>query len=170
MAVQPFSVAGTVQRGLPFIDGIQRTITQPFGERNPIYRKGVHEGLDVGTGGVEGFPLGCPFPAGGEIIWEGVDKSSGGFGNCVAIRGNRGGTVLLAHLKYRTPWWRTLWSRIPGTRKVSYGQFVGVSGNTGNSTGPHLHIQCSLGTDLRSLFERPVDPIGFFALHNRIGG
>jgi murein DD-endopeptidase MepM/ murein hydrolase activator NlpD len=149
---------------MPFMNMNWRRITQKFGVRNPIYKNGRHDGLDVSTGGVEGLRLGNPLTEGGEIIRAGVDGSSGGFGNFIAIRGLRGGVVLIAHLQHKTPWYRAMLYRLPGTGRIAYGQYIGSSGNTGYSTGPHVHIQCTLGSRFEDLFTAPVDPIVFFAI------
>jgi len=134
-------------------------ITTLFGELGSWWWGGRHQGLDVGV--PEGTPLVCPFREGGEIFRAGTDGSSGGLGNFVAIKGGFGGIVLYAHLKYRTPWWKALYTWLPGTRKVAFGQFVGASGNTGFSTGPHVHIQCTLGSEFGDLWGRAVDPIPY---------
>ena len=134
-------------------------ITTLFGEVGSWWWGGRHQGLDVGV--PEGTPLVCPFREGGEVIRAGVDGSSGGLGNFVAVRGLYGGIVLYAHLKYRTPWWRAALVRIPGTGRVQFGQYVGTSGNTGFSSGPHVHIQCTFGREFGDLWGKAVDPIPY---------
>ena len=64
--------------------------------------------------------------------WDGSIWGNQSYGNCVRIRHSNGYTTLYAHL-----------SKISvGTGPVSRGQLLGYSGNTGNSSGPHCHIEC----------------------------
>lgn len=65
--------------------------------------------------------------------WDGYSKwGNQSYGNCVRIRHTNGYTTLYAHLSQISV----------GTGSVSRGQLLGYSGNTGNSTGPHCHIEC----------------------------
>ena len=65
--------------------------------------------------------------------WDGYSKwGNQSYGNCVRIRHSNGYTTLYAHLSQISV----------GTGPVSRGQLLGLSGNTGNSTGPHCHIEC----------------------------
>jgi murein DD-endopeptidase MepM/ murein hydrolase activator NlpD len=45
--------------------------------------------------------------------------------------------------------------------QVEQGQYVGASGNTGNSTGPHLHLQVhdSSGKEINPVFIIPFSTI-----------
>ena len=54
------------------------------------------------------------------------------YGNCVVIAGDDGYWILYAHLKTRD---------VKLGQRVMAGQKIGVAGNTGNSTGRHLHIE-----------------------------
>lgn len=85
----------------------------------------------------------------------------GAFGNYLVIHCDNDIWVLMAHLKY-----------LPSVKvgeRVTEGQRVGVAGNTGNSTGRHLHIEVSdhptvsnnWWTDFRSASVRPSDYISF---------
>jgi murein DD-endopeptidase MepM/ murein hydrolase activator NlpD len=85
----------------------------------------LHAGIDVSA------PTGTTIVAalGGTVIQAG---SMGGYGNTVVIDHGGGLTTLYAHM-----------SRI-GARngqRVERGQLIGYVGNTGNSTGPHLHFE-----------------------------
>ena len=65
--------------------------------------------------------------------WDGYTKwGNQSYGNVVRIRHTNGYTTLYAHLSQISV----------GTGPVSRGQLLGLSGNTGNSTGPHCHIEC----------------------------
>ena len=109
----------------PFKNGFQ--LTQGFGENPSIYAqfglKG-HNGLDYGT------PIGIPIIASisGTVI-ESVKSGDAGYGKYVKIENDEYGS-LTAHL-----------SRVDveAGQAVTEGQQIGLSGNTGFSTGPHLH-------------------------------
>ena len=67
--------------------------------------------------------------------WDGYTRdpnSNQSYGNVVRIRHTNGYSTLYAHLSQISV----------GTGPVSRGQLLGLSGNTGNSTGPHCHIEC----------------------------
>lgn len=109
---------------LPF-NGTFR-LTQGFAENPDAYArfnmKG-HNGRDYG------LPVGTPVlaPHGGKVIEATFDAD--GYGIYVKIENEVGGSVL-AHLSRRD---------VNPFQVVYEGQQIGLSGNTGNSTGPHLH-------------------------------
>ena len=91
------------------------------------YGGAIHNGIDL----VSGF--GSPIFA----IGSGVVLASGnnaGFGNWVAIKHDAGGGMVsvYGHMISPTP------LRIGGA--VTTDSIVGYEGNTGNSTGAHLHL------------------------------
>ncbi|HEV7864936.1 MAG TPA: peptidoglycan DD-metalloendopeptidase family protein [Acidimicrobiia bacterium] len=85
----------------------------------------MHTGIDYAVG--TGFPIKAAGP--GIVVWAGP---RGGYGNAVIIDHRNGLATLYAHQ-----------SRVnvtPG-QKVTAGQVVGFVGQTGMSTGPHLHFE-----------------------------
>jgi murein DD-endopeptidase MepM/ murein hydrolase activator NlpD len=107
-------------------------VTQLYGPEHtepelvPVYRKGYHTGIDF-SGAPEGTDVRSPLA--GTVVHAGVN---GGYGQCVTIDGGDGVTAIFGHL-----------SRIdvePGDA-VAYGQPLGGIGNTGVSTGVHLHFE-----------------------------
>jgi murein DD-endopeptidase MepM/ murein hydrolase activator NlpD len=115
--------------------------TSNFGRRfHPLFHYWrLHTGMDIGAG--TGAPIVAA--ADGEVVRAGY---SGGSGNYTCIlhgrRGNDSVSTCYAHQ-----------SQIlvhPG-QQVRRGQLIGRVGNTGTSTGPHLHFEVRLNGD-------PVDP------------
>ena len=99
-------------------------ITQYYGEK---VTSSFHTGIDYGC------PVGTPIMASsdGLIRFSGFDKT--GYGNCVIIEHDATHSTLYAHLN-------TLRYMVTGIR-VKQGEVIGYSGNSGNSTGPHLHFE-----------------------------
>ena len=103
-----------------------RWITSLFGGRQSPGGIGStnHKGVDIGT------PMGTPILAAksGTVTWA---SWNGGYGNCVIISHGKGNSTLYGHLSgYNV--------KVGDT--VTQGQVIAYSGNTGNSTGPHLHF------------------------------
>ncbi|MCL1884176.1 MAG: M23 family metallopeptidase [Defluviitaleaceae bacterium] len=101
-------------------------ISSPSGRRvNPVTgRNEFHDGIDIA------IPSGTPIiaPKDGEIIAAGF---CAGYGNFMRLSHENGYITFYAHLS------RTL-SQIGET--VTQGTQIAYSGNTGQSTGPHLHF------------------------------
>ncbi len=95
----------------------------------------------VKTQGIHGYnavdfagPVGTAIRAalGGEVI---VSKSSGwngGYGQYIVVRHANGSQTLYAHLSV---------NNVGVGDMVSAGEVIGAMGNTGKSTGPHLHFE-----------------------------
>ena len=107
----------------------------------------LHAGLDIAV------PTGTPVVAPGPGIVVGVGYGHQ-FGRYVRILHEHVGLeTLLAHLSSIEPSLRR------GVR-VRRGQLVGRSGNSGLSTGPHLHYE------FRTVWkQRPVDPLQVYRLY-----
>lgn len=108
-------------------------ITQRFGKSvsaKRLYVSGSHNGMDFGV------PIGTKImaAAGGTVLGVGdTDTACKGvsFGRWVFIRHDNGLSSIYAHL--------SVISATEGQR-VETGDVIGYSGNTGYSTGPHLHL------------------------------
>ncbi|GAB3067252.1 M23 family metallopeptidase [Phycicoccus sp. Root563] len=85
----------------------------------------MHQGDDFGT------PVGTPLHAmsTGTIVFAGVQ---GGYGNKVEIEYWDGTVSVYGHMNSIS---------VKEGDKVAPGDLVGTSGNTGHSTGPHLHLE-----------------------------
>ncbi|MFA6554428.1 MAG: peptidoglycan DD-metalloendopeptidase family protein [Candidatus Paceibacterota bacterium] len=80
-------------------------------------------------------PIGTPLrasAAGTVIISKSNGAWNGGYGNYIVISHSNGTQTLYSHM---------LRSPIGPGEQVSKGQIIGYSGNTGFSTGPHLHFE-----------------------------
>jgi murein DD-endopeptidase MepM/ murein hydrolase activator NlpD len=102
-------------------------ITSGFGPRPSPGGIGStnHEGIDYGV------PVGTPIkaPAAGRVIFAG---SMSGYGNYVCLLHQPQLSSCYAHLSK---------IQVAVGRAVAAGQTFALSGNTGNSTGPHLHFE-----------------------------
>jgi murein DD-endopeptidase MepM/ murein hydrolase activator NlpD len=115
-------------------------ISSSFGRRlHPIFHTWrMHTGVDIGAG--YGSPVRAA--AGGQVVVAGVIT---GYGNAIVVDHGNGLATLYGHL-----------SRFAVHRgeQVDPGETIGAVGNTGNSTGPHLHFEVRVnGT--------PVDPMPY---------
>jgi murein DD-endopeptidase MepM/ murein hydrolase activator NlpD len=102
-------------------------VSSPFGPRiDPFTGKpGFHEGMDFAA------PLGTPIHAvaAGVVTWAGPMD---GFGNMVQINDGEGYSTLYAHSE-------KLLVHVGET--VKRGEVIALVGDTGWSTGPHVHFQ-----------------------------
>jgi murein DD-endopeptidase MepM/ murein hydrolase activator NlpD len=86
----------------------------------------MHYGQDFSV------PYGTNVYATGDGTVIGSDWNSGGLGNCIVIDHGYGIHSIYGHLSN---------IRVPVGMRVKRGDLIGLSGNTGVSSGPHLHYQ-----------------------------
>lgn len=119
----------------------------PFGKKGSMWSSGQHTGLD--------FPAAVGAAvravAGGKVA---MAKSGGPYGNHIMVNHGGGLTSLYAHLS------RMLTS-VGDT--VKQGQKIGEVGSTGNSSGPHLHLEARVSG-------RAVDPMSYLTGGGGTGG
>jgi hypothetical protein len=129
-----------------------------FGE---IRTNRFHTGIDIKTQGVVGHPLHAA--ADGHIARVTVAPS--GYGRALYIAHPNGTTTVYAHMDRFTPEieeylraerYRTKRSDIdafPDAARfpVKKGDVIGAAGNSGSSTGPHLHFEVRQSSNSRSL-------------------
>jgi murein DD-endopeptidase MepM/ murein hydrolase activator NlpD len=105
-----------------------KRLASGYGYRiDPIYKvRKMHWGMDFSA------PVGTDIFATGDGVVENVISSRGGYGKHVIIDHGFGYQTLYAHM-----------SQIGVRRgqKVKRGDVIGQVGNTGKSTGPHLHYE-----------------------------
>jgi RNA polymerase sigma-54 factor len=85
-----------------------------------------HHGVDIRLN--IGEPVHCAFSG---VVR--VATRMGGYGNCIVVRHPNGLETLYGHLSK---------INVRPHDSVRAGQVIGLGGNTGNSTGPHLHFEC----------------------------
>ncbi|NJP49559.1 peptidoglycan DD-metalloendopeptidase family protein [Streptomyces sp. SBST2-5] len=110
-------------------------ITRQFYSPGPYAWKpdgrGRHTGVDFGA------PSGAPVLAvrSGAIAWS--NGKGGAYGQWIGLRADNGHVYTYCHLSQR---------EVRTGQKVKAGQRIGKVGSTGNSTGPHLHLEMSKGS------------------------
>ncbi len=110
--------------GISLIKPISGVITSRFGASSSI-RRSSHTGLDISA------PSGTAIKAaaGGTVTFSGY---KGSYGNMLVISHGNGVQTYYAHCS----------KLYVGTgTQVSQGQTIAAVGSTGNSTGPHLHLE-----------------------------
>jgi murein DD-endopeptidase MepM/ murein hydrolase activator NlpD len=113
---------------------VNAPVTSPFG-----FRWGrMHEGIDLGA--ASGTPIHAA--ASGTVIYCGWES---GYGNLTVI--DHGGNLATAYGHQSS-------IAVACGQQVSQGQVIGYVGNTGHSTGPHLHFEVRING-------APVDPLGY---------
>ncbi|MEU4112918.1 M23 family metallopeptidase [Kitasatospora sp. NPDC028055] len=119
--------------------------SNPYGVANSGYAAGYHTGVDFAVS------PGTPVLAVGDatVVSAGWD---GAYGKEVVLRLADGHFAQYAHLSAVS---------VSAGDRVSAGRRVGLSGNTGNSTGPHLHFEIRTSNRYGAV----VDPIAYLAGH-----
>lgn len=143
------------------------TITSTFGARvNPVtgvYQK-AHGAIDIAGGSisvkgagqvaaiaakdgiVEYVNKGCM-----SHIGSSSDLCGGGYGNHIIIKHSDGNYTLYAHLHQNS-------ISVQVGNSVAQGQVIGMVGNSGNSTGAHLHFEVRVG---QNTMAARGDPLNF---------
>ena len=103
----------------------------------------IHKGLDFSTWRTGDAVLSTAY---GQVVTVGYDFS---FGNYIIIKHNHGMYTRYAHLKD---------TRVQKGQIVDQGQVIGTIGNTGVITGPHLHYEVHIGSDV-------VDPAKYININ-----
>lgn len=123
------------------LTGPQLHISQTFGQNiHPITGQWyIHKGLDISTWR-SGDPIRAP--ADGQVVTVYYDL---GYGNNVIIKHKHGIYTRYAHMNT---------FRVKTGQQVSQNEIIGTVGNTGFSTGPHLHYEVHVGSEV-------VDPMKY---------
>lgn len=119
-------------------------VTSDFGEISNIHPNG-HNGIDLA------MPIGTKIysPVDG-IVEKIVDFGNDNIGRGIYLK-THNNTMIFGHLSD---------IEVRPGEEISAGELIGISGNTGHSTGPHLHI------GLKDATGKFVDPDRYLAVHN----
>lgn len=115
---------GKATLGISLIRPITGTITSRFGHSSRI-RSGAHTGLDIAAS--TGTTIKAA--AGGTVTFSGW---KGSLGYMVVVSHGNGVQTYYAHCSKLY---------VTAGQKVKQGQKIAAVGSTGNSTGPHLHLE-----------------------------
>ena len=110
--------------GITLSRPVSGTITSRFGVRSSI-RSSAHTGLDIATS--SGTPYSAA--ASGVVSFAGY---KGSYGNLIVIDHGNGVQTYYGHSSK---------IYVDVGESVSQGETIGAVGSTGNSTGPHLHLE-----------------------------
>lgn len=106
-----------------------KKITTPYGKPGKMWKCGYHVGADFAA------PTGTPVVAcmDGKVLEAKEGVSWGGsYGKAIVIDHGGGYKAVYGHLSK---------IEVKAGDKVSEGQQIGLVGSTGNSSGPHLHLE-----------------------------
>jgi murein DD-endopeptidase MepM/ murein hydrolase activator NlpD len=127
--------------GLPIKGG---KVTTPYKKLGKMWSKGYHTGVDFAV------------PTGTDIIAVADGKiENASWGNSYGtqlVQKVEGGWVIYAHLSK---------ALVKPGATVKKGQHIGESGNTGNSSGPHLHFE--MRDNIRWSAGKDIDPAKILA-------
>lgn len=127
--------------GSPIKDG---KITTPYKKTGKMWSKGYHTGVDYAC--KEGTDILAV--ADGKVEAANWGKSYG----TQIVQKVAGGWVIYAHLSK---------SLVKAGDMLTKGQHIGESGNTGNSSGPHLHFE--MRDNIRWSAGKDIDPSAVLA-------
>lgn len=133
----------------------KRDITQKFGENPQIYQPmglSAHNGVDFRTRFVDS-PLAhreVYAARDGKVEMVRDDKKKG-YGLHIRIRHTDGSLTIYGHLYV---------AQVSKDQPIAEGQVIGLTGNSGFSTGPHLHFEYRPGNaDTKNGYAGAVDPL-----------
>ena len=133
-----------------------------------------HAGIDIKTEGKQGMEV----HSSADGFVSRIRVGTGGYGNCIYVEHPNGTSTVYAHLRnfnevlaqytleeqYKRKSFAVNLFPKRNEFPVKQGQIIGYSGNSGSSTGPHLHFE------IRSSDQKVLDPlrIGFNQIKDNI--
>ncbi|MGW4378534.1 M23 family metallopeptidase [Kitasatospora sp. NPDC004531] len=144
-ATQQAPAAATTSANAAYVAPAPGKVTTGYKVAGSNWSSGYHTGIDfpVATG------TGLKAIAAGTVVSAG---NGGAYGNQVVIKLADGKYAQYAHLSSIS---------VSAGQSVTAGQQIGLSGATGNVTGPHLHFEIRTTPDYGS----DIDPIAYLAAH-----
>lgn len=141
---QSIKVAGNpIDTLLGAIPGTVVTSTYMTEDGRPT--PGAHGGIDIG--GDENSPI--PSPISGEVVDLGSGYGSG-YGHYIQIRDSNGNYHLIGHCNDQY---------VSVGQQIKPGDIIGTLGNTGASTGPHIHYEIDPPENMAAVKSGPhLDP------------
>ncbi|MBA0049924.1 LysM peptidoglycan-binding domain-containing protein [Streptomyces sp. AJS327] len=124
---------------------VDASTSTPYGASGGSWSSGSHTGVDFSAS--SGTPV--------KAVTSGIVISAGwggAYGNEVVVRHDDGKYTQYAHLSSLS---------VRSGQQVDTGEQLGLSGSTGNSTGPHLHFEVRNGPS----YGADIDPLGYLRAH-----
>jgi murein DD-endopeptidase MepM/ murein hydrolase activator NlpD len=145
----PLPKSGLYNLYPPLGDYVNPPITQRFGQNLEEYKPLLgHTGVDFAV------PTGTKVFATDEGTALEVREDVGGYGNYIKLV-HPWGESLYAHLSYHL---------VGQGQRVQRGEWIGLTGSTGNSTGPHLHFAIRVNPyDRTDGYDGFADPLRYLS-------
>jgi murein DD-endopeptidase MepM/ murein hydrolase activator NlpD len=104
-------------------------VSATYGQKGKSWKSGSHTGQDYAC------PIGTPVKAAadGTVVAQDIGHA---YGTAIVLDHGNGITTIYGHLSSKS---------VNAGEKVTRGQVIGKSGDTGNVTGPHLHFEVRKG-------------------------
>src|SRR5262249_6699683 len=122
-------------------------LTAGFGETSPLWVS-IHTGQDFA------IPIGTPV----HVVTDGVVISAG-------WAGAYGYRLVVQHPDNTQTWYCHLSGMRVLSGPVKAADVIGSSGDTGNTTGPHLHLEVRIDTTAGEASGTPIDPMPWLREH-----
>jgi murein DD-endopeptidase MepM/ murein hydrolase activator NlpD len=137
---QAMLLQSNLPEGIPLIG--KYTVSNSFGERIDPFtsQPAFHTGIDLSTD--QGTPVVAA--ANGRVTKVVPNNDKSGYGNYIEITHPNQVTTLYGHLSAIL---------VKENQELQKGELIGLVGDTGRSTGPHLHFEVQVAG-------KPVNPIG----------
>lgn len=123
-----FSLQGYISHSTSFFRPVPGPVTSRFGWRPVFHRE--HHGIDLA------LQIGDTVRCAVSGTVEHIAYDHDGYGHYVMLLHKDGMETIYGHLQYPL---------VAQGQFIYAGQPIGIGGNTGNSTGPHLHFEARLG-------------------------